>query len=253
MLPFYISRFGNPHSRTHEYGWYCEEAVEKARENVANQIGADHKEIIFTSGATESNNLAVKGVAKFYHPKKKHIITTQIGHKCVLDSCRVLENNGFDVAYLPVQKNGILDLEVLEQSIKPETSLVSVIAVNNEIGVLQPIEEIGRLCRSRGVSFHTDAAQAFGKVPIDVNAMNIDLMSISGHKICGPQGIGALYVSRRPRVRLEAQQNGGGQERGLRSGTLPTALVVGLGEASRLASEEMKVSFQKEYYLLLVI
>ncbi|VDO75370.1 unnamed protein product [Schistosoma margrebowiei] len=179
--------------------------------NVANQIGADHKEIIFTSGATESNNLAVKGVAKFYHPKKKHIITTQI---------------------------------VLERSIKPETSLVSVIAVNNEIGVLQPIEEIGRLCRSKGVFFHTDAAQAFGKVPIDVNAMNIDLMSISGHKIYGPQGIGALYVRRRPRVRLEAQQNGGGQERGLRSGTLPTALVVGLGEASRLASEEMKDDYE---------
>ncbi|CAH8660286.1 unnamed protein product [Schistosoma margrebowiei] len=176
MLPFYISHFGNPHSRTHEYGWYCEEAVEKARENVANQIGADHKEIIFTSGATESNNLAVKGVAKFYHPKKKHIITTQIEHKCVLDSCRVLENNGFGVTYLPVQKNGILDLEVLERSIKPETSLVSVIAVNNEIGVLQPIEEIGRLCRSKGVFFHTDAAQAFGKVPIDVNAMNFPFL-----------------------------------------------------------------------------
>ncbi|CAH8673931.1 unnamed protein product [Schistosoma rodhaini] len=244
MLPFYISHFGNPHSRTHEYGWYCEEAVEKARGNVANQIGADHKEIIFTSGATESNNLAVKGVAKFYYPKKKHIITTQIEHKCVLDSCRILENSGFDVTYLPVQKNGILDLEVLERSIKPETVLVSVIAVNNEIGVLQPIEEIGRLCRSKGVIFHTDAAQAFGKVPIDVNAMNIDLMSISGHKIYGPQGIGALYVRRRPRVRLEAQQNGGGQERGLRSGTVPTALVVGLGEASRLASEEMKDDYE---------
>ncbi|KAH8866524.1 Cysteine desulfurase, mitochondrial [Schistosoma japonicum] len=245
MLPFYINYFGNPHSRTHEYGWYCEEAIEKARMNVARLINADHKEVIFTSGATESNNLAVKGVAKFYYPKKKHIVTTQIEHKCVLDSCRVLENSGFEVTYLPVKKSGVLDLEVLEKSIRPETTLVSVLAVNNEIGVRQPIEEIGKLCRSKGVFFHTDAAQAFGKVPLDVNAMNIDLMSISGHKIYGPQGIGALYIRRRPRVRLEAQQSGGGQERGLRSGTLPTALVVGLGEASRVASEEMKVSLQK--------
>ncbi|CAH8644921.1 unnamed protein product [Heterobilharzia americana] len=240
MLPFYISHFGNPHSRTHEYGWESEEAVENARKNVANIINADHKEIIFTSGATESNNIALKGVAKFYYPKKRNIITTQIEHKCVLDSCRVLENSGFDVTYLPVQKNGILDLEVLERSIKPETSLVSVMSVNNEIGVSQPIQEIGRICRSKGVFFHTDAAQAVGKIPFDVNSMNIDLMSISGHKLYGPQGIGALYVRRRPRVRLEAQQSGGGQERGLRSGTLPTALVVGLGEACRVASEEMK-------------
>ncbi|KAK4474503.1 hypothetical protein MN116_001651 [Schistosoma mekongi] len=244
MLPFYVNHFGNPHSRTHEYGWYCEDAIEKARMNVARLINADHKEIIFTSGATESNNLAVKGVAKFYYPKKKHIVTTQIEHKCVLDSCRVLENSGFEVTYLPVQKNGILNLEVLEKSIRPETTLVSVIAVNNEIGVCQPIEEIGKLCRSKGVFFHTDAAQAFGKVPLDVNAMNIDLMSISGHKIYGPQGIGALFIRRRPRVRLEAQQSGGGQERGLRSGTLPTALVVGLGEASRVASEEIKDDYE---------
>nr|CAX73067.1 NFS1 nitrogen fixation 1 [Schistosoma japonicum] len=244
MLPFYINYFGNPHSRTHEYGWYCGEAIEKARMNVARLINADHKEVIFTSGATESNNLAVKGVAKFYYPKKKHIVTTQIEHKCVLDSCRVLENSGFEVTYLPVKKSGVLDLEVLEKSIRPETTLVSVLAVNNEIGVRQPIEEIGKLCRSKGVFFHTDAAQAFGKVPLDVNAMNIDLMSISGHKIYGPQGIGALYIRRRPRVRLEAQQSGGGQERGLRSGTLPTALVVGLGEASRVASEEMKDDYE---------
>ncbi|TGZ60180.1 hypothetical protein CRM22_008679 [Opisthorchis felineus] len=244
MLPYYVSHFGNPHSRTHAYGWECEEAVENARKQVADLINADPKEIIFTSGATESNNIAVKGVSAFYAPKKKHVITTQTEHKCVLDSCRAIENRGFEVTYLPVQKNGILDLEVLEKAIRPDTSLVSVMTVNNEIGVIQPVEAIGKLCRNKGVFFHTDSAQAVGKIPLDVNKMNIDLMSISGHKIYGPQGIGALYVRRRPRVRLEAQQSGGGQERGLRSGTVPTALTVALGAACAVAKQEMKADYQ---------
>ncbi|OON19811.1 cysteine desulfurase, partial [Opisthorchis viverrini] len=244
MLPYYVSHFGNPHSRTHAYGWECEEAVENARKQVADLINADPKEIIFTSGATESNNIAVKGVSAFYAPKKKHVITTQTEHKCVLDSCRAIENRGFEVTYLPVQTNGILDLQVLEKAIRPDTSLVSVMTVNNEIGVIQPVEAIGELCRNKGVFFHTDAAQAVGKIPLDVNKMNIDLMSISGHKIYGPQGIGALYVRRRPRVRLEAHQSGGGQERGLRSGTVPTALTVALGAACALAKQEMKADYQ---------
>lgn len=244
MLPYYVSSFGNPHSRTHAFGWECENAVEQARKHVASLISADPKEIIFTSGATESNNIALKGVAKFYASKKHHIVTTQIEHKCVLDSCRILESQGFEVTYLPVQKNGLLNVEDLDRSIRPETSLVSVMTVNNEIGVHQPIEDIGKLCRAKGVFFHTDAAQAIGKIPLDVNEMNIDLMSISGHKLYGPQGVGALYVRRRPRVRLEAQQNGGGQERGLRSGTLPTALVVGLGAACRVAAEEMEDDYE---------
>ncbi|CAL8073463.1 unnamed protein product [Calicophoron daubneyi] len=245
MLPYYVSSFGNPHSRTHSYGWQCEEAVEKARKYVADLINADPREIVFTSGATESNNLAVKGVADFYAPRKKHIIATQTEHKCVLDSCRFLESRGFEVTYLPVQKNGIVDLEVLEKAIRPDTSLVSVMTVNNEIGVRQPIEDIGKLCRNKNVFFHTDAAQAIGKIPLDVSKMNIDLMSISGHKIYGPQGVGALYVRRRPRVRLVAQQSGGGQERGMRSGTLPTALTVGLGAACRIAKEEMEADHER--------
>ncbi|TPP60485.1 Cysteine desulfurase NFS1 [Fasciola gigantica] len=244
MLPYYVCTFGNPHSRTHAYGWLCEGAVEKARKQVARLINADPKEIIFTSGATESNNLAIKGVANFYAPKKKHLITTQTEHKCVLDSCRVLESRGFEVTYLPVGKNGIIDLETLESSIRPDTTLVSVMAVNNEIGVLQPIHEIGKICRSKSVFFHTDIAQACGKIPIDVNKINADLMSISGHKIYGPQGVGALYVRRRPRVRLEPIINGGGQERGLRSGTLPTALTVGLGAACEISAEEMQADHE---------
>ncbi|RUO96876.1 pyridoxal phosphate-dependent transferase, partial [Jimgerdemannia flammicorona] len=206
---------------------------------VAKLINADPKEVVFTSGATESNNLSVKGIAHFYKSHKKHIITTQIEHKCVLDSCRALQEEGFDVTYLPVQPNGLLDLHVLREAIRPDTALVSVMTVNNEIGVIQPIEEIGAICRENKVFFHTDAAQAVGKIPMDVNKMNIDLMSISGHKLYGPKGIGAIYVRRRPRVRLEPVQSGGGQERGLRSGTVPTPLVVGLGEACRIAAEEM--------------
>ncbi|KAH8249681.1 hypothetical protein KR032_011387 [Drosophila birchii] len=239
MLPYLTNYYGNPHSRTHAYGWETEQAVEKAREQVAQLIGADPKEIIFTSGATESNNISVKGVARFYGTKKRHVITTQTEHKCVLDSCRALENEGFKVTYLPVLANGIIDLKQLEETITPETSLVSIMTVNNEIGVKQPIDEIGKLCRSRRVFFHTDAAQAVGKIPLDVNAMNIDLMSISGHKIYGPKGVGALYVRRRPRVRLEPIQSGGGQERGLRSGTVPAPLAVGLGAAAELSLHEM--------------
>ena len=240
MMPYQITQFGNPHSRTHAYGWESEAAVEKARAQVASLISADPKEIIFTSGATESNNIAVKGVARFYRDRKKHVITTQTEHKCVLDSCRYLENEGWKVTYLPVMQNGLVDLRDLENAIRPETCLVSIMTVNNEIGVLQPVSEIGRICRSRGVFFHTDAAQAVGKVELNVDQMNIDLMSISGHKIYGPKGVGALYVRRRPRVRLEPIQSGGGQERGLRSGTVPTPLVVGLGAACQVARLEME-------------
>ncbi|ORX52786.1 cysteine desulfurase [Hesseltinella vesiculosa] len=240
MMPYLTELYGNPHSRTHTYGWESEQAMDKAREQIAKLICADPKEIVFTSGATESNNISLKGVARFYKNKKKHIITTQIEHKCVLESCRVLQEEGFDVTYLPVQTNGIVDLKLLEESIRPDTAIVSIMTVNNEIGVIQPVAEIGNLCRSKKVFFHTDAAQAVGKIPLDVNAMNIDLMSISGHKLYGPKGVGALYVRRRPRVRLEAVQSGGGQERGIRSGTVPTPLAVGLGEACRLAYEEME-------------
>ncbi|KAI8801764.1 NFS1 nitrogen fixation 1 [Cladochytrium replicatum] len=239
MLPYYTHLHGNPHSRTHQYGWESEEAVETARKHVAALIKADPKEIIFTSGATESNNLSVKGVARFYKNNKRHVITTQTEHKCVLDSCRVLQEEGFDVTYLKVKQNGLIDLGELTAAIRPDTALVSVMTVNNEIGVIQPIAEIGRICKERKVFFHTDAAQAAGKIPLDVNAMNIDLMSISGHKVYGPKGVGALYVRRRPRVRLEPLMSGGGQERGLRSGTVPTPLVAGLGEACRIAAEEM--------------
>ncbi|XP_018576929.1 probable cysteine desulfurase, mitochondrial [Anoplophora glabripennis] len=239
MLPYLTNYYGNPHSRTHAYGWETEVAVEKARKQVANLIGADPKEIVFTSGATECNNIAIKGVARFYSVKKKHVITTQTEHKCVLDSCRALEAEGFKITYLPVASNGIISLTELEKAITTETSLVSIMAVNNEIGVKQPIAEIGKLCRQKKVFFHTDAAQAVGKIPLDVQSMNIDLMSISGHKIYGPKGIGALYVRRRPRVRVEALQSGGGQERGIRSGTVPAPLAVGLGEACDIAQKEM--------------
>ncbi|XP_026323584.1 probable cysteine desulfurase, mitochondrial [Hyposmocoma kahamanoa] len=239
MLPYLVSYHGNPHSRTHAYGWESEAAVEKAREQVASIINADPKEIIFTSGATESNNISIKGVARFYAPRKKHVVTTQIEHKCVLDSCRALEGEGFKITYLPVGSNGLISLTELEKVLTPETSLVSIMTVNNEIGVKQPIAEIGALCKSRKIFFHTDAAQAVGKIPLDVNGMNIDLMSISGHKIYGPKGIGALYIRRRPRVRVEPIQSGGGQERGMRSGTVPTPLVVGLGAACEIAEREM--------------
>uniref|UniRef100_M4BTR0 cysteine desulfurase n=1 Tax=Hyaloperonospora arabidopsidis (strain Emoy2) TaxID=559515 RepID=M4BTR0_HYAAE len=239
MLPYMTYAFGNPHSTTHEFGWDADKAVEKARESVANLINADAKEIIFTSGATESNNAILKGAAHFTKAKKKHIITTQIEHKCVLDSCRVLETEGFEVTYLPVGTNGLVNLEQLQAAIRPDTAIVSVIAVHNEIGVLQPLKEIGQICRDRKVFFHTDAAQMLGKLPMDVNAMNIDVMSMSGHKIYGPKGVGAMYVRRRPRVRLEPIISGGGQERGLRSGTLATPIVVGFGKACEVAAQEM--------------
>lgn len=247
MLPFYSGLYGNPHSRTHAYGWETDKAIETAREHVASLIGADPKEIIWTSGATESNNMSVKGVARFFGRggKKRHIITTQTEHKCVLDSCRHLQDEGFDVTYLPVQNNGLIKMSDLEAAIRPDTILVSIMAVNNEIGVIQPLEEIGKLCRSKKVFFHTDGAQAVGKIPIDVNKLNIDLMSLSSHKIYGPKGMGACYVRRRPRVRLDPIISGGGQERGLRSGTLAPALVVGFGEACRIAKEEMEVSSKR--------
>jgi cysteine desulfurase len=244
MLPFLTGLYGNPHSRTHSYGWETEKAVEQARKQVADLIGADPKEIIFTSGATESNNMSIKGVARFFgrSGKKKHIITSQTEHKCVLDSCRHLQDEGFDVTYLPVKNSGLIDMAELEAAMRPDTALVSIMTVNNEIGVIQPIEEIGKLCRSKKIFFHTDAAQALGKIPVSVNDWNIDLMSLSGHKIYGPNGIGACYVRRRPRVRIEPIITGGGQERGLRSGTLAPHLVVGFGEACRIAKEEMAVS-----------
>ena len=245
MLPYFTGMYGNPHSRTHAYGWETDKAVEEARTHIANLIGADPKEIIFTSGATESNNMSIKGVARFFKRsgKKNHIITCQTEHKCVLDSCRHLQDEGFEITYLPVQQNGLVSMEELEKAIRPETCLVSIMTVNNEIGVIQPMEEIGRLCRSKKVFFHTDAAQAVGKIPIDVNKMNVDLMSISAHKIYGPNGIGACYVRRRPRVRIDPIISGGGQERGLRSGTIAPPLVVGFGEAARICKEEMEVSF----------
>ncbi|MEX2648931.1 MAG: IscS subfamily cysteine desulfurase [Alphaproteobacteria bacterium] len=239
MLPYFTEKFGNPHSRSHKYGWETEEAVEEARAQLADIIGADERDIIFTSGATESNNLALKGLAGFYRDRKDHIITVQTEHKCVLDSCRHLEQDGIKVTYMPVGADGLIDLDALAAAITKRTLVVSVMSVNNEIGVIQPIAEIGKLCRERGVFFHTDAAQAVGKIPLDVEAMNIDLMSISGHKFYGPKGIGALYVRRKPRVRLKAMIDGGGQERGMRSGTLPTPLCVGIGTAAALAKAEM--------------
>lgn len=240
MLPYLTDQFGNPHSRTHAYGWEAEKAIEDGRRHVADLIGAEPKDIVFTSGATESNNMIIKGVARFNKEKKRHIITTQTEHKCVLDSCRNLSEEGFEITYLPVESNGLINLKALEAAIRPDTALVSIMSVNNETGVIQPMKEIGALLREhRGVYLHTDAAQAVGKIPMDVNAANIDLMSISGHKLYGPKGIGAAYVRRRPRVRLDPILSGGGQERGLRSGTLPTALIVGMGEAARIAKIEM--------------
>ncbi|KAK1749951.1 cysteine desulfurase [Echria macrotheca] len=251
MMPFFTGFYGNPHSRTHAYGWESEKAVEEAREHIAALIGADPKEIIFTSGATESNNMSIKGVARFFgrSGKKKHIITSQTEHKCVLDSCRHLQDEGFEVTYLPVLHTGLIDLEQLKEAIRPDTALVSIMAVNNEIGVIQPLEEIGKICRERKVFFHTDAAQAVGKIPMDVNAMNIDLMSISSHKIYGPKGIGACFVRRRPRVRLDPIISGGGQERGLRSGTLAPPLVVGFGEACRIAKQELEYDSKRVKFL----
>jgi len=240
MMPHMLGMYGNPHSKSHAYGWEAADSVDVARKQVADLIGADAKEIIFTSGATESNNMAVKGVGRFYKESKSHVITLVTEHKCVLDSCRQLQQEGHEVTYLPVQTNGLIDLAQLEAAITPKTALVSVMAINNEIGVLQPMEEIGRICKANKVFFHIDAAQAIGKIPVDVDKWNCDLMSISGHKVYGPKGIGALYVRRRPRVRLEPIMNGGGQERGLRSGTLPHPLVAGLGAACEVASMEME-------------
>ncbi|KAB0583165.1 IscS subfamily cysteine desulfurase [Ideonella dechloratans] len=239
MVPYLYEQFGNPASRSHAYGWAAEEAVEIAREHVAALIGADPREIVWTSGATESDNLAIKGVAQFHKAKGRHLITVQTEHKAVLDTMRELEREGFEVSYLPVQSNGLLDLAVLEAAMRPDTLLVSVMAVNNEIGVVQDIDAIGRLCRSKGVLFHVDAAQATGKIPLDMHSQCVDLMSLSAHKSYGPKGIGALYVRRKPRVRIEAQMHGGGHERGMRSGTLPTHQIVGMGEAYRLAKEHM--------------
>ena len=246
MLPYFNDRFGNPHSRNHAFGWEAEEATEIAREDVANIINASPKEIVFTSGATESNNLAIKGVANFYGDKKNHIITCVTEHKCVLESCRFLnENENFEVTYLPVKQDGLIDLNLLKKSIKDSTLMVSIMGVHNEIGVIQPLKEIGKICRDNNIFFHTDCAQAIGKIPIDVNDMNIDLMSISGHKIYGPKGVGALFVRRKPRVRIKSIMSGGGQERGMRSGTLSPALCVGLGEACRLCHEEMDQENQR--------
>lgn len=245
MAPYWTKKFGNPHSRNHHYGWEAEDAVEIARVQVASILNATSKEIIFTSGATESNNLAIKGVAKFYGDQKNHIITCITEHKCVLETCRALQQEGFDVTYLHVKENGLIDLDVLRAAITDKTLIVSIMAVNNEIGVIQPLAEIGRICREHKVFFHTDAAQAVGKIPLDVEAMNIDLLSVSGHKVYGPMGIGALYVRKKPRVRLVPLIHGGGQERGMRSGTLPTPLVVGLGMACELASKEMAAEAER--------
>jgi cysteine desulfurase len=242
MLPFFTNAYGNAASRTHRFGWTAEEAVETARETIARTIGAGTKEVTFTSGATESNNLAIKGAAEYLAEKGKHIITVVTEHKAVLDSAKALERRGWDVTYLPVRKDGLLDLDTLREAITDQTTLVSVMFANNETGVIQPIAEIGAICREAKVLFHTDAVQAFGKVPIDVQAMNIDLMSLSAHKLYGPKGVGALYVRRRrPRVRITPQIHGGGHERGNRSGTLNVPGIVGFGEAARLAVDGMEL------------
>ena len=241
MIPYLTELYGNPASRSHAFGWAAEKAVEEARDEVAQLVNADSKEIIWTSGATESNNLAIKGAAHFYSGKGKHLITVTTEHKAVLDTTRELERQGFEVTYLDPQENGLISVEQFKAAIRPDTSVASVMAVNNEIGVIQPIAEIGEICRDKGIIFHVDAAQATGKMPIDLNTLKVDLMSFCAHKTYGPKGIGALYVRRKPRVRLEAQMHGGGHERGLRSGTLATHQIVGMGEAFRLAREEMEL------------
>jgi len=239
MIPYLREQFGNPASRSHMYGWTAEKAVEEARGHVAALVNADPREIIWTSGATESNNLAIKGAAQFYKTKGKHIITVKTEHKSVLDTVRELERIGFEATYLEPQDNGLITVEQLAAAVRPDTILVSVMLVNNEIGVIQPIDEIGVFCRSKGIIFHCDAAQATGKVVIDLQKTKVDLMTFTAHKTYGPKGVGALYVCRKPRVRLEAQMHGGGHERGLRSGTLPTHQIVGMGESFRIAKEEM--------------
>ena len=239
MVPWLREHFGNPASRSHAWGWEAEEAVERARQQVADLVGADPREIVWTSGATESNNLALKGAAHFYKTRGKHIVTVKTEHKAVLDTVRELERQGFEATYLEVQQDGLLDLDAFKAALRPDTILVSVMFVNNEIGVIQDIAAIGAICRERGIIFHVDAAQATGKVQIDLAKLPVDLMSLASHKTYGPKGIGALYVRRKPRVRIEAQMHGGGHERGMRSGTLPTHQCVGMGEAFRIAREEM--------------
>jgi cysteine desulfurase len=239
MLPYMTVRFGNAHSRSHQYGWEASKAINEARKHISNLIGSSPDEIIFTSGATESNNLAIKGLAQFYK-NKNHILTTSIEHKCVINTCRDLENKGYNVTYLPVNKKGLLEPQTVLDNITNKTLLLSTIFVNNEIGVIQSIKKLGNICKEKNIFFHTDAAQAFGKIPIDVNKLNIDLMSLSGHKIYGPKGIGALFIRKfNKRVRLNPLFSGGGQERGYRSGTLPVHLIVGFGEAAKIAKEEM--------------
>jgi len=239
MIPYLTEHFGNPASRSHAFGWKAEEAVEEARGHVAALIGADPKEIVWTSGATEGNNLAIKGAAQFYKTKGKHLITQKTEHKATLDTMRELERQGFECTYLEVEENGLVDLKKFAAAIRPDTILASIMMVNNEIGVIQPIAEIGEICRARGVIFHCDAVQAAGKLPIDLATLKVDLLTITAHKMYGPKGIGALYVRRKPRVRIEPQIHGGGHERGFRSGTLPTHQIVGFGEAARLAKLEM--------------
>jgi cysteine desulfurase len=245
MIPYLTEKFGNPASRSHAFGWEAEKAVEDAREQVAALVNADAKDIIFTSGATESNNLAIKGAAHFYSGKGKHIVTVSTEHKAVLDTVRELERQGFTATYLEPQENGLINIEQFKQALRPDTIVASVMAVNNEIGVIQPIAELGDICRDKGIVFHVDAAQATGKMLIDMNQLKVDLMSFSAHKTYGPKGIGALYVRRKPRIRLEAQMHGGGHERGLRSGTLATHQIVGMGEAFRLAREEMGIENER--------
>lgn len=245
MIPWLYENFGNPASRSHAFGWDAEEAVENARAEVAKLVNADPREIVWTSGATESDNLAIKGAANFYAERGKHIITVKTEHKAVLDTCRELERQGFEVTYLDVQEDGLISLDAFKAALRPDTILVSVMMVNNEIGVVQDVETIGEICRERGIIFHVDAAQATGKVEIDLSKLKVDLMSFSAHKTYGPKGIGALYVRRKPRVRIEAQMHGGGHERGFRSGTLATHQIVGMGEAFRLAREEMGVENER--------
>ncbi|MDR3426850.1 MULTISPECIES: IscS subfamily cysteine desulfurase [Silvimonas] len=245
MIPYLTEHFGNPASRSHAYGWETESAVEEAREQVAALLNCDAKEIVFTSGATESDNLAIKGAAHFYQSKGKHLITVKTEHKAVLDTMRELEREGFEVTYLDVKDDGLLDMDVLKAAIRPDTILISVMYVNNEIGVIQDVDTIGDLCREKGIIFHVDAAQATGKVAIDLQKSKIDLLALSAHKTYGPKGIGALFIRRKPRVRLEAQMHGGGHERGFRSGTLATHQIVGMGEAYRLAREEMGTELER--------
>ncbi len=245
MIPYLVEHFGNPASRSHVFGWTAEKAVENAREEVAALINADSKEIVWTSGATESNNLAIKGAAHFYQGKGKHIITVKTEHKAVLDPCRELERQGFEVTYLDPEENGLITLEKFTAAIRPDTILASVMFVNNEIGVIQDIAALGEICRGKGIIFHVDAAQATGKVAIDLQNLKVDLMSLSAHKTYGPKGIGALYVRRKPRIRIEAQMHGGGHERGMRSGTLAPHQCVGMGEAYRLARLEMDSDNQR--------